>query len=141
MSRLFKILVILLLSFPFMGNDGIRVSGKSVGNGFDILLNHTGHFYSIDNADLSDEFCYNDWNTLEIASGANQVVPVRVHGSGSERTSESLVSGAHLKSSFSKNGKIESVVRSVQYCLYAGLLPSGMASFSKHLISLRKIRI
>lgn len=105
MSRLFKILVILLLSFPFMGNDGIHVSGKSVGNGFDILLNHTGHSYSIDNADLSDEFCYNDWNTLEIASGANQVVPVRVHGSGSERTSESLVSGAHLKSSFSKNGK------------------------------------
>ena len=131
MSRLFKILVILLLSFPFMGNDGIRVSGKSVGNGFDILLNHTGHSYSIDNA----------WNTLEIASGANQVVPVRVHGSESERTSESLVSGAHLKSSFSKNGKIESVVRSVQYCLYTGLLPSGMASFSKHLISLRKIRI
>lgn len=83
MSRLFKILVILLLSFPFMGNDGIRVSGKSVGNGFDILLNRTGHSYSIDNADLSDEFCYNDWNTLEIASGANQVVPVRVHGSES----------------------------------------------------------
>ena len=110
MPRLFKILVILLLSFPFMGNDG-------------------------------SEFCYNDWNTLEIASGANQVVPVRVHGSGFERTSESLVSGAHLKSSFSKNGKIESVVRSVQYCLYTGLLPSGMASFSKHLISLRKIRI
>lgn len=139
MSRLFKILVILLLSFPFMGNDDIRVSGKS--SAFDILLNHTGHSYSIDNADLSDEFCYNDWNTLEIASGANQVVPVRVHGSGSERTSESLVSGAHLKSSFSKNGKIESVVRSVQYCLYTGLLPSGMASFSKHLINLRKIRI
>lgn len=139
MSRLFKILVILLLSFPFMGNDGIRVSGKS--SAFDILLNHTGHSYSIDNADLNDEFCYNDWNTLEIASGANQVVPVRVHGSESERTSESLVSGAHLKSSFSKNGKIESVVRSVQYCLYTGLLPSGMASFSKHLINLRKIRI
>ena len=35
MSRLFKILVILLLSFPFMGNDGSGVSGKSVGNGFD----------------------------------------------------------------------------------------------------------